>query len=265
MTDVEPALRFRFGLTPLDRVRPWGSERPVLHWFGLTDGWYGIDLGGHELLRYSERTLRALRATGDGRACPYVDHYVVRLWEDVLELVSEAMEPVPADLADLAGDLAPGWAWEDAPEEADAALAWYGAGFLNTSYLRVAPHLRCRRTVSGPDDTVTLVWEHRADPEGVVEFAGPQRGRVTMPTEDFVAAVAAFDRALLAAMEQRIGALEQAPPAPGVELDLGQLRREQRERAGGLRRALEHRPGTDWEAVRAGVRILLGAKATGRD
>ncbi|MEV6791726.1 DUF5984 family protein [Streptomyces sp. NPDC051320] len=52
-------MRLRFELTPLDRVVPWG-ERPVLHWFGLTDGWYSVELGGHEVLRYSERTVREL-------------------------------------------------------------------------------------------------------------------------------------------------------------------------------------------------------------
>ncbi|MFJ2954023.1 DUF5984 family protein [Streptomyces sp. NPDC087270] len=53
-------IRFRFGLTPLAEVEPWGAGRE-LHWFGLTDGWYGIDAGGHELLRY-------LRANRSGTA-----------------------------------------------------------------------------------------------------------------------------------------------------------------------------------------------------
>ncbi|WP_307853190.1 DUF5984 family protein [Kitasatospora sp. RG8] len=260
MIHTEPAIRFRFGLTPLDKVRPWGAERPVLHWFGLTDGWYCIDLDGHEVLRYSEHTVRELRSDSDGgQPCPYVDYYVVRLWEDVIELVSKAMEPVPPDLLDIAADNSPdwGWDWEDAPEEADAALAWHSAGFLNTSYLRVAPYVRCWRSIIGQEDTVTLTWEHEVDPEGVIEFVGPQRGRVTMPTQEFLAAVTELDRALLAAMEQRISELEEATPVPGVELDTEQLRREHRDRSTWLQHARDHEPGTDWDAVRTGLGSLL--------
>jgi hypothetical protein len=246
---TSPAIRLRFGLTPLQLVRPWGRDRPVLHWFGLTDGWYCIDLGGHEVLRYEGER--------DGEPThPYVDYYVVRLWEDMIALVSGAMEPVPPDLAEIAADISPGWDWVDTPE-ADAALSWHGAGYLYTSYLRVAPHVRCRRTVVGEDDTVTVVWEHQADPEGEITFADPQSGRVTMPTTEFLAAVAEFDRALLAAMDQRITELEASGPPPGVELDLEQLRREHRDRSLWLQRARDRDPGTDWTAVRTGVRMLL--------
>jgi hypothetical protein len=259
-----PAIRLRFGLTPLPAVRPWGREQPTLHWFGLTDGWYCLDLDGHEVLRYSDRTVQELRGDRtDERPHPYVDYYVVRLWEDLIALVSQAMEPVPPDLAELAADLSPAWTWLDTPE-AEAATAWHDAGFLYTDYLRVAPIVRCRRTVVGGDDTVTIAWAHQPDPEGVIEFAGAQAGRVTMPTGEFLGAVTAFDQALLTAMDQRIKALEQSGPPPGVDLDLARLRQEHRDRSAWLPRALGHAPATDWATVRAGVRALLAqGPATG--
>ena len=46
-------IRFRFGLYPVDEVSPRSGEQPRLHWFGLTEGWYWIQVGEHELLRYS--------------------------------------------------------------------------------------------------------------------------------------------------------------------------------------------------------------------
>ncbi|MEV6394662.1 DUF5984 family protein [Streptomyces sp. NPDC051907] len=265
MIHTDPPLRFRFGLTPLDKVRPWGGEQPVLHWFGLTAGWYCIDLDGHEVLRYSERSVRELRDSSDGsRPHPYVDYFVVRLWEDVLALVSDAMEPVPQDLLGVAADHSPDWTWLDAPE-AEAALTWHGAGYLYTDYLRVAPDVRCWRTVVGEDDTVTVAWEHEADPEGVIEFAGPQTGRVTMPTGEFLAAVTELDRALLAAMDERISELEQSGPLPGVHVDVEQLRREQRDRAAWLQRARDREPGTDWDTVRIGARMLRTPEAAAQD
>ncbi|MFG1809630.1 DUF5984 family protein [Streptomyces sp. NPDC049040] len=257
MIDTVPAIRFRFGLTPLDQVEPWGREQRSLHWFGLTDGWYCVDLGGHEVLRYSERTVRELGSDRDGgRPHPYVAYYVARLWEDVVALTSEALEPVPQDLVDIAAETSPDWTWLEVPE-AEPALSWHSAGFLYTDYLRVAPHIRCWRTVAGGDDTVTLSWQHQPDPEGVISFAGPQAGRVAMPTGEFVAAVTELDRALLAAMDRRIGELEAAGPMPGVEVDMERLRREHRDRATWLQRARDHERNTDWGVVRAGARMML--------
>ena len=63
-------------------VRSWEAtldlgDTPSLHWFGLTQGWYWIEAGGPEPL-------------------PYVDYYVVRLWEDlgfrILATVPEAFD-----------------------------------------------------------------------------------------------------------------------------------------------------------------------------
>ncbi|WP_405717788.1 DUF5984 family protein [Streptomyces sp. NBC_01537] len=266
MIHTDPAIRFRFGLTPLEKVIPWGAGHPVLHWFALTDGWYCIDLDGHEVLRYSERTVQELRSDSDGRQPhPYVDYYVVRLWEDMIALVSDAMEPVPQDLVDLAADTSPDWVWLDAPE-AEAVMTWHSAGYLYTSYLRIAPHVRFWRTVIGEDDTVNVTWEHQADPEGVIEFAGPQSGQVTMATNEFLAAVIELDRALFAAMDQRISELEESSdPVPGVELDVEQLRREHRDRATWLQRARDRDPGTDWDAVRIGAHMLLAPSTAAED
>ncbi len=249
-------IQFRFGLTPLDQVRPWGRERPKLHWFGLTDGWYGIDLGDHELLRYTERTVRALRGDGDGSAPhPYTDYFVVRLWEDMIALLSAAMEPVPDDLVGFVAGNPLQWSWEETPE-AEAAAQWHGDRTLNMTYLRIAPYIRWWRTVAGGNDSMTVTWEHAADPENEIEYAAPAAGRVTMPTAAFLAAVTALDHALLAAMEQRVGELEAAGAPTGVELDLEQLRRDQQDRATWLRRAQERERITDWDAVRAGARLL---------
>ncbi|MFD8865746.1 DUF5984 family protein [Streptomyces sp. NPDC059590] len=260
---MDQDIRFRFGLTPLEQVRPWGRrERPVLHWFGLTDGWYVIDLGEHELLRYSERTVRRLRGGGDGPSHPYVDYYAVRLWEDLLALLPPALEPVPEDLAGFVARDSSDWHWEDTLE-AEAAAQWHGGRTLNTGYLRVAPDIRCWRTVAGDDhamkDVMNVSWTHQPDPEDEIEFTAPATGRVTVPTSAFVAAVGELDRALLEAMEQRIGELAAAGPPPGVELDLEQLRREHQDRAGWLRRTREYEYATDWAAVRAGAAALLSS------
>lgn len=233
--ETRTVIRFRFALTPVDGIQPWGGETPSLSWFSLTDGWYDIEADGHHLFRH----------TADGAP---VDYYVVRLWEDVLDALPEALEPVPADLVPfMAGDHAT-WLPADHPD-AEAAAVRYGQHVLDTGYLRTTPHIRWwRTTAESGDDLMTVTWTHDHD-HGAA-------GRVTLPTPDFIAAVTTLHRDLLAAMEERVTVLEATGPPLGVHIDLPHLRHEQRDRATWLQRALERTCDTDWAAVRAGARLL---------
>ncbi|MFC8449603.1 DUF5984 family protein [Kitasatospora sp. NPDC057223] len=261
-------LRFRFDLRALEDVRPWGdARRPTLHWFALTQGWYWIELGGHELLRYSDRTLRRWREEYGVEERPYVDYFVVRIWEDVLEILADVMEPVPPDLvrfvsSDLAGS--PVWDDEDIGAETEAAADWHARRTMYMGPLVNAPQLRWWRTTSDGTDRITVTWAH--EPGHEIGFAAPATGRLTMATSALTAAVTELDRALLAAMEGRVAAVEAVGGLPGVDLDPERLRREHRDRAARADRARTRTPVTDWAAVRAGARTFLAAgPAVGRE
>lgn len=239
---------------------PWGEEGDhSLHWFGLTDGWYWIEAGEHELLRYSDRTISRWAAEeggGDsGKVIPYPDYYVVRFWEDLLEMVSVLTESVPADLVDFVAGKLPERPDEEISPQAEAALLWHDSHSMNMGPLVNAPNIRLWRTIVDGDDAVTLAWKH--PPASDIEFAGPASGRVVVPTESFDVAVSDFDRELFAAMEERVAALEASGPPPDVRLDLEHLRHEQQDRAAWLPRARARQADTDWTAVRAGARELL--------
>lgn len=251
-------IRFRFGLVPLDAVTPWG-ERNVLHWFGLTEGWYYLDIDGHELLRYSDDTMSRWRADSGARAHPWVDYYVVRLWEDMLEVLPHALEPVPDDLVEFMAGEATNWCETDDPA-AEAALSAYGDRVVDTGYLRVGPHLRCWRAADA-DDTIVIAWRHTPDPHGEISFRAPECGRVSVPTEEFIAAVTDFDHSLLDAMQTRVAQLASTGTRTDVELNIEDLLREHRDRRTWLPRALSRRTSTDWDPVRAGARILSRAGA----
>lgn len=261
-------LRFRFVLRPVRDVRPWGEDVPRLGWFILTDGWYWIELGGHELLRYAERSPGPRSSSTAGRAEPrkpaglddYVDYHVVRLWEDLVELMPRVLEPVPPDLLDFVAGAIPDAARPEAPE-AEAARYWHAGHALDMGHLRAAPDIRFRRTLSGAADTMTVTWAHAADPDDddPIAFTAPPTGRVTLPTESFIAAVTTFDRELFAAMEQRVAGFEASGPPAGVDVDLRALRREQLDRATWLGRAMSRPADTDWFAVRMGVAVLRGS------
>jgi hypothetical protein len=241
-------LKFRFGLCPMDDVSPWGGEPPRLHWFGLTEGWYWIQVGEHELLRFS------------GLDCPdcYVGYYLARLWEDVIVLTPDALEPVPADLQPfIASEPAqwvhdPGTCSVDGDGEVDptapdhpevVAAAWYGGHELNFGYLRHPPRLRLWRTVSGDHDEVTVDWRH--DDDGEFGFTADPAIRLSVPTADYWQAVHVLDRDLMTAMRQRIEELDRHGGLPGVELDLAELRRDHDGRAKWRARILDRRPDTD--------------------
>ena len=70
---------FNFLLRPVETIVPWGDETPTLSWFGLSYGWYWLELGGQEVFR--------ARTVTPGKP-PYADYQVARLWEDLLELFS---------------------------------------------------------------------------------------------------------------------------------------------------------------------------------
>ncbi|MFE7797657.1 DUF5984 family protein [Nocardia sp. NPDC057440] len=149
---MSTAMSIRFGLAPLAEVHPWGKDSE-LHWFGLTQGWYCLDVGGFELMRYSDRSIEQLRGDGAnlsgaehvGDEERYIDYYVVRLWEDILALFPEALEPVPADLIDFLRSDSEQWSQEvlDASINDDALAREVDAAMT----------LRSHRFVAGlPDD-----------------------------------------------------------------------------------------------------------------
>ncbi|HEU5386015.1 MAG TPA: DUF5984 family protein [Streptosporangiaceae bacterium] len=264
-------IRFRFGLTPLARVLPWGGQEPGqeprLHWFGLTDGWYWIELGdGRELLRYSPRTVARLRQ-GPGAVVshPYVDYYVARFWEDLALLTPAVTQPVPAGLLPFLVSGHDDWPPQDGWSEAAwTAAIWHDEHSLNLGYLRPAPRVRAWRTEAAGCDLVTLTWRQPAEGEDEKElsFADPA-GTVTSPAGAFQDAVRRLDRELLAAMGERVAELERDGPPAGVRVDLDQLRAEHEDRKTWLARRADRIPDTDWPAVRAGAAELLAGPGTG--
>jgi Family of unknown function (DUF5984) len=256
-------IRFRFQLYPLQEVSPWGAGQPELHWFGLTDGWYWLEVDGQQLLR---------RARVDDRH-PYVDYQVVRLWEDVLLVTPDALEAVPADLQPFVASDPGHWACdpfdfisdEDAGEDADpdapdhpaiTASNWHGQHYLDLGYLLNAPRLRFWRTAQNHRDEITVDWRH--DDRGEIPFTAGPAARFRVPTSEYLEAVHTLDRELMTAMRQRVEELERLGGLPGVNIDLAGLRQEHEGRVLWLAKALNRSRSTDWEAVRKGARLLLG-------
>ncbi|MFE4500039.1 DUF5984 family protein [Rhodococcus sp. NPDC056743] len=253
-------MRFQFELVPVDEVEPWGENRN-LHWFGLTGGWYCLDVSGIELLRYTEQTTARRSSAGRRTAPPWADYYVARLWEDMLQALPYILESVPNDLVDT---VTTGWSIDfDDIDNAellddpaiDAVTDSYADRSIDTGYLRFGPELQWWRTLE-PVDTVNVEWRFPIDPDREIAFTAPLSGRASVRTDEFVSAVTDFDRRLLEAMQVRVDTIAAAGVPPEIDIDVASLIREQAERRTWLTQAMAHRVSTDWDAVRAGISIL---------
>jgi hypothetical protein len=235
-----PTLRFRFELTPLEDVTGWGESRDKIHWFGLTDGRYWVEVG-----------------EGVRLPAPEVDYYVARLWEDVLQLTASVLEPTPPDLvALLASDPS---TWTDPYEDwTQAAVAWHGDHLLDFGYVTQAPRVMAWRLVSPDADEVTVLWaERKISAEVAVEV---QRSTVTIPTSMFCSAVDDFDTELIQAMAGRVRDVLDGRLPPRLSVHHEGLGSEHQHRAESRSLLLSRSRATDWDAVRAGAQHLLGQR-----
>jgi hypothetical protein len=185
-----------------------------------------------------------------------VDYYVVRLWEDVQEVLPSLLEPVPADLVDHMTSDQDAW-YGAGVGNAEAALDWYSSHFMYTSYLVAAPRVLWWRSVADRD-TITVDWRHPTG--GGLDCAVPRQGRASVSTELFLRAVEEFDRTLIDAMDRRIAEIEAGGLDPDIQLDIEQLRQEHQLRSGSLAATLRRVPATDWTAVREGAARIFSTR-----
>jgi hypothetical protein len=244
--------RFEFELRPLAEVLPWGGDRPTLHWFGLTSGWYWIRAQQCEFPRYSDEAVRNWDLER-----PYPAYYVARLWEDLIALRWALQEPVPEDMIPFVdGTFSPRQFPEgdDLGDDVDAVFDVQSDYILDLGYLTDAPHLTCWRHAGDGSDVATLSQQITPRQQGT--FQGPERLDVIVPAAELFAAFDDFDRRFIAAMEDRVAGLERSGPPPGVDLDVQHLRVEHKQRSNWLAQRLASRRDVDWAKVRTGVAEL---------
>lgn len=94
---------FEFDLADIEDIVPWGTApKQSLSWFGLTDGVYHMDVHGKQLFRYSDEIRAHWKFQySELKDTPFVDYQVVRLWEDLLEMLPDILNPIPDKLFHL--------------------------------------------------------------------------------------------------------------------------------------------------------------------
>jgi hypothetical protein len=233
--------KIRFKLRDVDKINPWGKpgER-TLHWFALTDGVYCIDTPAGRLLEHNNEFDPDL---GE----PWLDYYVVRLFEDLCEIWPFVSEQIPIDVFTryFAWHAREGHRIEESDDEElyftwYDAISWWDARKLDLSYLRAAPEFRLWRTGS----EINLDWV--GDEPWL-----PSRARLTLPFDSVRDAVGQFVHELLAAMAERIDTIKNNnwQPRDGV-LDIEGLVAEHTKREEWAKSMLARVQETDWDLVR---------------
>lgn len=258
-----------FRLDPLESLRPWasrGGREPELGWFLLSRGRFRFTLGDHRLFEYAEAGAAPMHSEHDEpRTRRWVSYDLVRPWEDLLELLPNVLRPVGAELATLmrldestwerfvaeAFDLAESGGLD--PHSVETLSDWQGARVFDNGYL--APSAKFWLWSEG--DVVEARWDNtRAAIDGVPVWTAT-RGSVRMSTAEFVDGVAAFDKAFLAAMDERVVRIRREGGLPGFHIDLDALAREHEERAGRAARSRSIRPEVAIGEVERAARTVL--------
>ena len=258
---------FNFTLHPLDRVSHWGEPgEKTLHWFGLTDGEYWIDAGPARLFEYAETFSRK---HGVGR---HLDYFVVRLHEDLLEMLPRILEPVPVDLVPcISGKTSRQWEarlskWSDEAIDSlgedrwwkiyEEASAWSDWREFNLTYLAQPPRLR----MWSDADSVHIEWdEWGALFEGEALWSA-STGSLTLSRAHFEEEVRAFDARLMRQMGERVEAVLKGAPIGDASIDLPGLEREHVQRCRKIEAAFTAVSGaTDWKLVREAMSQIAGS------
>lgn len=254
---------FDFTLLPIAKIQPWGQPGNFsLHWFGLTDGHYWIEVGESKLFEYSEDA----QAAGVGRYCEY---QVVRLHEDLLEMLPHIIEPVPDALTQyLSGNTAIEWraafaAWCDRNNDhldtdrfyqvMDAATMWSGARRLDSGYLSPSANI----VIWSDLENVYVEWDNRDRLFQGKPAWSALRGRYQIPRAEFITEVRTFNERLMGQMSDRVREVLAGAIAPNINIDMPALAREHEHRSRELERALSRQPQTDWKCVEAAIDEVL--------
>jgi hypothetical protein len=255
-----------FTLTPIEEILPWGQPGSYsLHWFGLTYGEYWIQASEAALFEYSDHA----RNAGAKRYC---DYQVVRLYEDLMEMLPYILEPVPEPLVPyICGEPAKAWqnaydAWRDRNEGvldtdyfceiADAAVVWSGKRRLDSAYLSPSANI----AIWSDQEQVHIEWDNRDRHVDGKPAWSAVLGSYQMPRDEFIEEMKSFHIRLLDQMAARVDQVVAGCLPSDIQIDLPGLVREHEQRARSLESALRLVPETDWQQTERAIREILMAR-----
>lgn len=252
---------FDFQLRALNQIQPWGApEDPYLHWFGLTDGFYWMNVGEQTLLEYSQQVQSQPGATR------YCNYQVALVHEDLLDMVPHVLAPVPQELQPFISLHSRDSYWEAWTSLDDALLfgnpnldllgdagSWMGARTLDSLYL--SPSARIWMWSDTQD--VHIQWDNRDKQWNGSPAWSAQIGSFSLSRADFVNEVSAFHGRFMHLMANRVASIQALGAPPDVRIDLAALEQDQHRREQLLEASLQEPiDAMPWSTVVKAVRQL---------
>lgn len=237
---------FQFQLREIDQIDAWIHHKErYLHWFGFSDGWFWLNTGTDELLRYTDEILAYWNQQQKPPALPYVNYHVVRLWEDIQEMLPHVLEPIPANILDIFSPESDFIAWGRRVEQhlddagvniidpAWDTIHWIERRKLDAGYLQTAPRI----WFWSDGVSASIHWDNRDITIDGIPVWTAVRGTRSMPVGEFIEHVGDFDQRFIKAMEARVNTVLASWTNPNIKVDFVRLVEEQTERSQRLQKS----------------------------
>jgi hypothetical protein len=263
---------FEFKLKNLSEVLPWGEEPDLyLHWFGLTDGIYYMNVGDEQLFRASTAVMEHWKKDYHNINVNdvYVDYQVVRLYEDLLEKLIDMLQPVPSEIQQLIATQEKQEHWttqlreifestdsEEIEDLYSVATEWWNYHRnLSTMHLSEGPNI----WIWNYGETIHIRWNNELKNVDGIQPWSTVRGDYTLPLEKFREEVTYFHERIMNEMAYRIKKLMTDNPIPHINIDIRSLEKEHEERKNSLNEAIAKTPNvTSWDTVIEAINMLKG-------
>jgi Family of unknown function (DUF5984) len=267
---------FDFYLCPLEEARPWGNPPDLsLSWFGFTEGFYRLQVGSEFLLNYSDGIVEHYtKQFSNIYSGSFVDYYVVRLWEDILDILPDVLAPIPGELSNFLKQNENAWLqwesdasnWVDRQPDQDRALEiyehavwWQRVRSLDAAYLQNSPRIWMWST----EESVIISWNNTDILlEGIQVWSATQ-GSYCIKRDEFLSEVRAFHDKLMSEMAKRVDSICDYWERTEIRVDLQNLRDQQQDRETWLYYALKKSPSINWKDVLAACRIMSADMPSG--
>lgn len=254
-----------FRLKHPDNITPWNAPPDTsMHWFGLTEGEYWLDVNKATLYEYTNEVL----AGNNANDSHYVDYQIARLLEDLTSLFDAIAEPVPDAFYAIARSndylyrfyaAAQNW-FEHASKEAstdadssydsyDKSIEWIYSRTLTAGHLAYEPGISFFRN----KDNISIVWNADHLTEHNIPVWTAQNGEVEMAYQTFIYEIEDFGNRFFHTMDAQVKlAIEKNRGA--TQLDKEQLIQEQQSRKEAFQQKLSLLKGaptkhTDWNLI----------------
>lgn len=226
-----------------------------LSWFWLTDGFYWMNIDGQKLFENSEEALCYWEKEGytypkhDYQKC--MDYQVVRLWEDMIEILPTIIQPVPKEfhqllsqsLAKIGADSDLFYDYVDSINETPEYKAndkyfdkpFYLDGHrLCTMHIGLSPIIYLWRYRDSNEDNMHIAWDFTqtitTDSGKEIPVWSATIGHLEMPYESFMQEFNDFHNHLMEAMTLKIVEIESNPELQALLHEDYDLRKEHSER-----------------------------------